>query len=93
MAKKYVIIDIPDEQLKKYDDLYIDYKVIGYAKHPKDPSVLLCDEADLMDLPSKKVPMFDPNHCDMDEEIKICHEIFGYNRCLAEILGEIEDDE
>lgn len=41
--------------------------------------------------PTKKVPVFDPDHCDMDEEIKIIHEIKGYNRCIYEIeTGETE---
>lgn len=44
-------------------------------------------------MPTKKKPLFDPNHCDIEEEIKIIHEIVGYNRCVDEIdetMGETE---
>ena len=41
-------------------------------------------------MPKRKIALFDPNHCDMEEEIKIIHEINGYNRCIDEILGETE---
>ena len=41
--------------------------------------------AKVIPFPTKKVPVFDPNHCDMDEEIKTCHEIIGYNRCIYEM--------
>ena len=46
------------------------------------------DYCPLKHLPQKKVPMFNPNDCDIEEEIKIIHEIEGYNRCINEILGE-----
>ena len=41
-------------------------------------------------MPTKKKPLFDPNHCEIEEEIKIVHEIVGYNRCVDEIMGETE---
>lgn len=41
----------------------------------------------LKPMPKRKLALFDPNHCDMEEEIKIIHEINGYNRCIDEILG------
>ena len=41
-------------------------------------------------MPTKKKPLFDPNHCEIEEEIKIIHEIIGYNRCVDEIMGETE---
>ena len=44
----------------------------------------------LRPLPQKKKPLFDPNHCEIEEEIKIIHEIDGYNRCIDEIMGETE---
>lgn len=44
----------------------------------------------LKSMPKRKIALFDPNHCDMEEEIKIIHEINGYNRCIDEILGEEE---
>lgn len=65
----------------------------------KDNYCVLCGESmetqgerqswcPLKEMPKKKVPVFNPNDCDMEEEIKIIHEIEGYNRCLDEILGE-----
>lgn len=44
----------------------------------------------LKPMPTKKKPLFDPDHCDIEEEIKIVHEIVGYNRCIDEIMGETE---
>lgn len=44
----------------------------------------------LKPMPTKKKPLFDPNHCEIEEEIKIVHEIVGYNRCIDEIKGETE---
>ncbi len=44
----------------------------------------------LKPLPQKKKPLFDPNHCEIEKEIKIIHEIDGYNRCIDEIMGETE---
>lgn len=41
-------------------------------------------------MPTKKKPLFDPDHCEIEKEIKIAHEIVGYNRCIDEILGETE---
>lgn len=43
-----------------------------------------------MPMPTKKKPLFDPDHCEIEKEIKIVHEIIGYNRCIDEILGETE---
>ena len=40
--------------------------------------------------PTKKVPVFDPNHCDIEKEKLIIHEIDGYNRCIDETFGETE---
>ena len=46
----------------------------------------------LKPMPSKKVPVFDPNSASYDEERErsIMNEIVGYNRCIDEILGEIK---
>lgn len=47
----------------------------------------------LKPMPSKKVPVFDPNSASYDEERErsIMNEIDGYNRCIDEILGgEVE---
>lgn len=46
------------------------------------------DWCPLKPMPTKKIAVFDPNCCDIEEEIKIIHEIDGYNRCIDEILGE-----
>ena len=46
----------------------------------------------LRPLPTKKVPVFDPNHCDLEKEKLIVHEIEGYNKCLDEILGETYEE-
>ena len=48
------------------------------------------DWCPLKPMPTKKKPLFDPDHCDIEEEIKIVHEIVGYNRCIDEIMGETE---
>lgn len=49
---------------------------------------------DIKPMPTKKLAVFDANCCDIEEEIKIIHEIEGYNRCIDEILGEeIRDDD
>ena len=44
----------------------------------------------LKSMPTKKKPLFDPDHCEIEKEIKIVHEIVGYNRCIDEIEGETE---
>ena len=44
----------------------------------------------LKPMPQKKVPVFIPNDCDMEKEIKIINEIEGYNACIDEIIGEEE---
>ena len=44
----------------------------------------------LKPMPTKKKPLFDPDHCEIEKEIKIVHEIIGYNRCIDEIMGETE---
>ena len=44
----------------------------------------------LKPMPTKKTPLFDPDHCEIEKEIKIVHEIIGYNRCIDEIMGETE---
>ena len=42
----------------------------------------------LIDFPSIKVPYFDPNNCDIEEEKVIMHEIDGYNQCVKELKEE-----
>ena len=49
-----------------------------------------CCNKRLKPMPKRKLALFNPNHCDMEEEIKIIQEINGYNRCIDEILGETE---
>ena len=46
----------------------------------------------LKPMPTKKKPLFDPDHCEIEKEIKIVHEIIGYNRCIDEIMGETDDE-
>lgn len=48
----------------------------------------ISNECPLKFLPTKKVPVFDPNDCDIEKEKQIIYEIAGYNRCIDEILGE-----
>lgn len=53
---------------------------------------ILDERCPLRPLPQKKVPYFDPNANTYDEEKErsIMNEIDGYNRCIDEIVGEIE---
>ena len=44
----------------------------------------------LKPMPTKKVPIFDANNFDKEEEEKILWEINGYNRCIDEITGEVD---
>lgn len=84
--KAILVIDMPKECCECpcfYDYLHC---------QAKDDANVLGDErpynCPLKPLPQKKKPLFDPNHCEIEEEIKIIHEIDGYNRCIDEITGE-----
>ena len=48
------------------------------------------DHVVLRPMPTKKVVLFDPDRTDEDEARRIVYEIEGYNRCVAEMLGETE---
>ena len=89
MTKAILVIDdIPDDykdyQLKATFTLWkIQNGVL------KEIGIHGCDF--LKEMPKKKVPVFNPNDCDINEEIKIIHEIDGYNACIDEIIGEDND--
>lgn len=77
MAKAILVIDMP----KNCGECALNNLIFGchFGYELKD--------CPLKPMPEKKVPVFDPNNCDMKEEIKIIHEIEGYNICISEILG------
>lgn len=88
--KSFLIIDTP----KNCDDCPCADGELGLCQ--ADEKQRNCDWykvplwCPLKPMPTKKKPLFDPNHCEIEEEIKIIHEIDGYNRCIDEILGETE---
>ena len=87
--KLYTVIEIPDEDYKLSNKWAIDTdgEIICLNEdgdvwlHYKTPLF----DYELRPFPTKKVPVFDPDHCDEDEERKIYHEIVGYNRCVYEM--------
>lgn len=62
----------------------------------QDGTIDICKEVHsccpLKPMPTKKKPLFDPDHCEIEKEIKIVHEIVGYNRCIDEIMGETKNE-
>ena len=85
--KAILVVDIPDEVWKnKEKDLGM-YVELWSERIDKDWVGKYYSDS-LKSMPTIKVALFDPNHCDMEEEIKIISEIDGYNRCIDEILGE-----
>lgn len=73
--KAILVIDVDDKYLGK------EISLIKFI----DDNAIYCS-AELKPMPTRKLALFDPNHCDMEEEIKIIDEINGYNRCIDEIL-------
>ena len=81
MSKAILVVDIDD--MYNIDDLKINYLISKNGKIVK-----MGDRTNLKPMPTRKLALFDPNHCDMEKEIKIIDEINGYNKCIDEILGE-----
>ena len=74
--KAILVIDVEEDMMGE-----VDYTVLTKRD--------MCNgRAKLKPMPKRKLAVFDPNHCDMEEEIKIIREIDGYNRCIDEILGD-----
>lgn len=93
--KGMLVFDMPDccgncQLLQQwYDDEHEEWYEMCFYRYCKientESKLNICP---IKPLPEKKVPVFEPNDCDIEEEIKIIHEIEGYNRCIDEILGE-----
>lgn len=84
--KAIIVIDIKKDvdikTLRADFEVYGDILINPYYQFRKG--------VELKPMPEKKAPLFDPNHCDIEEELKIIHEIVGYNRCVDEIIGAVE---
>ena len=89
--KAILVIDINDDYLEDYENFYVDYDLRAECKDDNvNESIRYVEDCPLKPMPTRKLAIFDPNDCDIEEEIKIIHEIEGYNRCIDEILGEKE---
>ena len=89
MAKAMLVIDIPDGN--NIDYLTIDYQLYKPLNQYGDKMMVEnVTDRKLIPMPTKKVVLFDPNRTDEDEACRIVYEIEGYNRCVAEMLGETE---
>lgn len=77
--KAILVIDIP----KEYEGSVIDVKLYSKTNVVHERYV-----NKLKPMPKRKIALFGPNHCDIEEKTKIIYEINGYNRCIDEILGE-----
>lgn len=77
-----IVIDLPKgTKVEDYRvDLCLHHTVIGTDYK------FFEDEVTLREFPTKKCPVFNPNNCDIEKEIKIIHEIVGYNNCVDELL-------
>lgn len=85
--KVVVTFDVDEKNL---DDLVVMAKVYR-KKYGYKEFVSVENNLPLKPLPSKKVPVFDPNSASYDEEHekRIMNEIDGWNACIDEITGEI----
>lgn len=86
--KAILVIDIDANELP--EDAYANVYVFGKYGEQEDDFVACKGDVPLKPMPTKKKPLFDPDHCEIEKEIKIAHEIVGYNRCIDEIMGETE---
>ena len=89
--KAILVIDYTPSSCLECPCIDVEFRVCKAHEGYEEPSIYRRpDWCPLRPLPTKKVPVFDPNHCDIEKEILIIHEIDGYNRCLDEIMGETE---
>lgn len=92
--KAVLVIDIADDVADAYEDFTVDYDLRGTPKDNQtvNESIKYVEDCPLKPMPSKKVPVFDPNSASYDEEYekRIMDEIDGWNACLDEIMGETE---
>lgn len=84
------IVELPDDAFDK-GRWYLDKFV--YTEKESLFDDYANDMWELKPLPSKKIPVFDPNSTSYDEEYekRIMYEIDGWNACLDEITGEQND--